>query len=82
MENQKKLKKFLIIHQKKAEKLGSGKYNAIPKFHPKSINWSFNFNKIPKNIIFKNELLSNFKENKNINNLNLYMKIIKFRYIR
>ena len=61
--------------KKEEEELGPGKYNVIPKFHPKSINWSFGFNKIPKNIIYKNELISNFKEHKNINKLNHSMKI-------
>ena len=68
-------KTFDISSKKEEEELGPGKYNVIPKFHPKSINWNYGFNKIPKNIIYKNELISNFKEHKNINKLNHSMKI-------
>ena len=70
------IKKISDYKSKKSnDELGPGKYNVSPKWSPKSINWSYGFSKIPKNIIFKNELLSNFKDHKNINKLNLSTKI-------
>ena len=72
------MKKIYDYSSKKGEdELGPGKYDVTPKWNRKSINWSYGFNKIPKNIIFKNELISNFIEHKNIKKLNHSMNMNK-----
>ena len=70
------IKKDSNSAKKQEEELGPGKYNIFPKWNSKSINWKYGYNKIPKNILYKNELISNFKEHIISNNkINLSVKL-------
>ena len=74
-DNIEKIKNDSNSDKKEEEQLGQGRYNIIPKLNPKSINWKYGYNKIPKSILFKKELISNFKEHKNIEKINLSVKL-------
>ena len=75
-DNIEEIKKDSNLAKKEEDELGPGKYNIFPKWNQKAINWKYGYNKIPKNILYKNELISNFKEHIiNNNKINLSVKL-------
>ena len=73
--NIEEIKKNYSSTEKDENVVGPGKYDVFPNWNTRIINWNYGYNKISKNTIFKNEMLSSFKEHKNIDKINISVKM-------
>ena len=73
--NLEEVKKVSISTKKDKDELGPGEYNVFPKWNSKVINWKYGYNKESKIISYKNKLISDLKEHKNNDRINLSVKL-------
>ena len=73
--NLEKIKKISNSAKKEEDNIGPGQYDVFPKWNSNVINWNYGFNKESKITSYKNKLLSDLKEHKKIEQVNLSVKL-------